>query len=181
MNKKAIIISVIATLALIIILKIANAVNSYFFIQTTVFTKGMEPTLQPLDVVLIQRVPPSINTGDIIAYSAADSSSPKAVSIQRVIAKGGDKISYKLVSQDVYEVFVNGVKLDEPYLEKGCKYFNGDKNVYASQTVPKNNFYVLGDNRKTSYDSRFTGPVSIANVTGKVTKIVKPKKRKRTL
>ena len=93
MNKKAIIISVIATLALIIILKIANAVNSYFFIQTTVFTKGMEPTLQPLDVVLIQRVPPSINTGDIIAYSAVDSSSPKTVSIQRVIAKGGDKIS----------------------------------------------------------------------------------------
>lgn len=181
MNKKAIIFSIIAISAVIIIVKVANTVTSYFSFNSTILSKSMSPTLIPSDKVFIQKIPNSINTGDIIAYSHSKLKSPSAIQIHRVIATGGETISFKKITPNSFVVLINGKELDEPYLEKNCKYFNVDMSVYATQTVPKNHYYVLGDNRANSYDSRFIGTVPISDIKGKVTKIIKPKNRKRIL
>ena len=60
------------------------------------------------------------------------------------------------------DVFIDGVRLDEPYLMKK------DGDTLAPTLVPPNSYFVLGDNRGGSSDSRDWGPVPLENVVGKV-------------
>jgi signal peptidase I len=77
--------------------------------------------------------------------------------IKRLIGMPGDTVE---IRHGV--VFINGARLAEPYR-------NGDPNPadnYDATTIPPGNFFVLGDNRENSYDSRYWGFVPEANILG---------------
>ena len=89
--------------------------------------------------------------------------SDNGFSVKRVIATPGDSLYIK--DGDVY---VNGCKLNENYLAPGTPTFTDSK--YRDQLIlcGKDQFYVLGDNRLNSIDSRVYGPVPRGNILGPI-------------
>ena len=126
---------------------------------------SMEGTLSDGDTVL------SLNdgkykTGDIIGFYYNN-----VVLIKRVIATSGDWVD---IAEDG-TVTVNGVVLDEPYVEEKAL---GDCNIKLPYQVPQGKCFVLGDNRTESIDSRNTAVGCISNdvVLGKLLARVWPLK-----
>jgi signal peptidase I len=92
--------------------------------------------------------------GDVIVFRYPKD--PSRDFIKRVIGVPGDTVS---ISDGV--VNVNGVALTEPYINGGAR---GDM---AEQVVPQGSYFVLGDNRANSSDSRAWGYVPEENIIGK--------------
>jgi len=88
--------------------------------------------------------------------------SDNGYSVKRVIGLAGDMIALKQG-----EVYVNGRKLAEPYLPPGTPTYTSS---FKDQIFrcPAGCYFLLGDNRKNSIDSRSFGPVPRANILGLV-------------
>jgi signal peptidase I len=87
--------------------------------------------------------------------------------VKRIIAEPGDVITIQGTT-----VIVNGVKLNEPYVHAGY-----DGNPYApivNKTIPKNDYFVMGDDRKNSSDSRDWGFVPRQNIIGRAALVYWP-------
>ena len=103
--------------------------------------------------------------GEIVTF-VREQDGEKVILIKRVIAVGGQTID--LVDGAVY---VDGVKLDEPYVGNLPTYPLKPDNpsivITYPYTVPEGCIWVMGDNRVNSLDSRYFGPVSLDSVTSK--------------
>ena len=134
------------------------------FVPTIVNERSMEDTIEQRDCVLLSvRAYDSSEPelGDLIMFESrvVDENGVPRDFIRRVIGVPGDMIEIK--SGNVYR---NGEILDEPYTKDGIT--NGDM---AAEIVPEG-FFVLGDNRQISIDSRDArvGFVKTEDVIGKV-------------
>lgn len=107
---------------------------------------SMFPTLHDGDWIAVSGQSFTVERGDIIVANPPWERGVPVV--KRVIAVGGDTVNIDFVSGEVY---VNDVKLDEPYID-GAKTSWG--NVAFPLEVPENTYFVLGDNRGISLDSR---------------------------
>jgi signal peptidase I len=105
------------------------------------------------DVRLFPFHPPRYS--DIIVFRFPND--PNKDFVKRVIGVPGDTVS--IVRGDI---FIDGVLLDEPYITREF----GD--TLAPTLVSPNSYFVLGDNRNGSSDSRHWGLVPLGNVVGKV-------------
>ena len=83
--------------------------------------------------------------------------------IKRVIALPGEKL---LIRDGV--VYINGRKLDEPYLPEAWTTLNNwPANGSDGMVMPPNDYFVMGDNRNRSQDSRIFGPIGRDRIDGK--------------
>jgi len=147
----------IAAAVLIIILQ--------FYKPTIVFEHSMEDTLHPEDYVFLAKqayVFGDVEFGDIIVFESQlldERARPKSL-IKRVTGLPGDVIEIK---DDA--VYRNGQRLYEPFIK-------GDvtPGAMAAVTVPEGAYFVLGDNRSVSMDSRAAavGFVTEDRIQGKV-------------
>lgn len=107
------------------------------------------------------------NTGDIIAFYYNNH-----ILVKRVIAAPGQWVD---IDDDGY-VYVDGLKIYEPYVKERAL---GDCNISLPYQVPSGRYFVMGDNRSTSVDSRNTivGCISDEMVIGKIVSIIWPLNR----
>lgn len=117
----------------------------------------MSPTLQDGEVVFSVKTS-DFEPGDVISFYYNNK-----ILVKRVIARPGEWVD---IDKDG-NVFVNNVPLNEPYLAD--KAF-GDCNIELPYQVPDGKFFVMGDHRSTSVDSRSTavGCVAQEQIVGKI-------------
>ena len=133
----------------IVISAVAIAVVLVLFIimNAKVPSGSMKDTINEGDRIVGLRLAYAFSSpkrGDIIIFKYPDNESTKYV--KRVIGLPGDTVSFK--DGDVY---INGEKLNEPYLKTQHSTYTS----VESYTVPEGSYFMLGDNRENSKDSRF--------------------------
>lgn len=106
------------------------------------------------------------NRGDVVILRPPEDAHLKEDLIKRVIAIPGDTVEVK---QSV--VYVNGWALKESYIKEP------PRNNMPLQHIPMDSYFMMGDNRNNSNDSRFFGPVTSDNIVGKPWAIVWPPKK----
>lgn len=147
------------TISILIVVAAAAVLIAVFFVSVLrVRGDSMAPGLEEGDLVLAVKTT-RFEPGDIIAFYYGHS-----ILLKRVVGSAGDMID---IDEDG-NVSVNGVMLEEPYLSEKHK---GDYTdiVYPYQ-VPEKRYFVLGDNRKDSIDSRSleVGAIEAEQVVGRV-------------
>lgn len=177
-----------------------------FFIQAfRIPTGSMEPTLHGAkrngDKILVNkviygiRIPlidyrlPAIrmpNRGDVMVFATKDIKGlPQNKDfIKRVVGLGGETISIRSDGNDGEEtglghVYVNGIRLKEPKSIADRLYYISGPFGNGEVAVPKDSFFVLGDNSRNSRDSRFWGFVPYQNLIGKAVVVYWPPGRLR--
>jgi signal peptidase I len=111
---------------------------------------SMEQTLENNERVLVLKFVYTfrdIKQGDVIVFKFPDD--PKRRFVKRVIGVPGDTVA--MVDGDV---FVNGMRIDEPYVHISSLSRTGASQNLKPTKVPKGEYYVLGDHRNVSSDSR---------------------------
>lgn len=157
--------------ALNLILSVAIAfvlfivIRTYLFYPFQVVGDSMVPTLETGDRLILNKLA-EVDRFDIVVFPAPDGTDEEYV--KRIIGIPGDEITY---FQD--ELYINGEKVEERYLEElkeaSDQVLTGDFTIFSlsgEATVPEDMYFVLGDNRSVSKDSRIFGFVPAAEIEG---------------
>ncbi len=86
--------------------------------------------------------------------------------IKRVIGTPGDTVEVKKEADETFGVYINGVKLDEPYIQSPYESPECTEKMYCNITLEDNEYFMMGDNRGNSFDSRYWGPVTKDRIIG---------------
>ena len=132
---------------------VRDNVGTYFVIEGD----SMYPTFNPKDVVLAKTFHAESKRGDVLVIT--DNRGERV--IKRVIGLPGETVT-------IYRgfVYINGQRLNEPYLPKHTYTFESNTGIIrrADWRLGDNQFFVMGDNRIASCDSRHFGPVEREHV-----------------
>ena len=148
---------VIAAGALLVALVIKTFLLQAFYIPSL----SMAPTLQVNDRVLVNKLSydlHDVHRGDLVVFeSPPNEGSQTKDLIKRVIGLPGETVE----SRDGHMV-INGQVLDEPYLQPDIVTGPLEKTV-----IPADHYWVMGDNRSNSRDSRFFGAIEESSIIGR--------------
>jgi signal peptidase I len=153
---QCIVVAVLATVSYFLI-------SRYVLQSVQVVGASMWPTLHDTDHYFLNRWIYGLREprrGEIVVLKDPTDGS---YCVKRVVALPGEAVALKNG-----RLFVNGKELNEPYLPYGVKTFTPEKVQDEKVDCGKNSYFVLGDNRNNSFDSRFYGPVSRQNILGVV-------------
>ena len=118
---------------------------------TLVMGSSMEPTLHSFQIIFAD-TSGEIQRGDIIT---AQSPYDERVVVKRVVGMPGDAV---FISED--GVFINGKLLEEDYLTGAARKSTCEQNKKYAYLLEEDEYFLMGDNRAVSQDSRHYGPVS---------------------
>jgi signal peptidase I len=152
---------IVVVVAVLVSLLIRTFVFQTFFIPSG----SMEPTLQVGDRIIVSKLSVefgTIHTGDILVFKA-----PKAVAtvcgddvtdlVKRVIGLPG-----QIITSKGNTIYVNGKPLAQPWTHVDTL-----GKAIGTVYVPKNHYFMMGDNESDSCDSRYWGTISRSSIIGK--------------
>ena len=175
------------TLDTILFVLIAVIVIRFFVGELRWIPSGsMHPTLIEKDRLFVEKLSKpfrELQRGDVIVFYPPDEPLKKdffsiisrltglmckdIAFIKRIIGMPGDKFEIKL-EDDGYYVYINDKKLEEPYILSKTDWMPCRDDMYCGPfTVPEDNYFMMGDNRGNSQDSRFWGFLPINRVIGR--------------
>jgi signal peptidase I len=144
---------------LIVSLAISAFIIVFLYQPVKVEGTSMMPSLDDQERIFVNkfvyRLEP-IERGDIVVFHYPDD--PSKSFIKRVIGVAGDRVRI-----ESGEVFVNDAPLNEDYVAPAY----ADQRSMGEIIVPASSYYVLGDHRSMSHDSRDFGPVAVGFIYGK--------------
>jgi len=159
--------------AILIALVVRSSVVQAFWVPSG----SMKPTIQIGDHIFVNKLAytvrmPLIDTpltdiqsperGDIVVFVRPGD--PKTDLIKRVIAVAGDTVEIKRK-----KLFINGVAVPDSHAHFEDPLSNLPRDNMRPRKVPPRQFFVMGDNRDRSYDSRFWGFANIEAIKGRAT------------
>ena len=143
-------------------LLIALLIKTFLFQAFYIPSASMDPTLKVHDRVLVNKLSyhlHSVHRGDIVVFKAPPEERTAQIKdlVKRVIGLPGDTIE----ARDG-QIYINDRLLNEPYLPKGTR-----SDDLPRQVVPAGSYFMMGDNRGASSDSRVFGPIKRSTIIGR--------------
>ncbi len=146
------------------------AVSIFLFVYLLILQphkiKGssMDPTFLDGEFLLTDKISyrfGEAQRGDVVVFKAPPDEQNEF--IKRIIGLPGDTVKV-----EGGKVYINSILLDETYLPTNLQTASGNFALEGAElTVPENNFFVLGDNRGHSYDSRNFGFINKTKIVGR--------------
>jgi len=167
--------SVYETLRTIVLVLITALLIRSFIAQPFVVEgKSMEPTLHNAEYLIVDKIEYRLHApqrGDVIVFKAPEA--PDQNYIKRIIGLPGETVTIK-----DNRVYVNGTQVEEQYIADSMPATASDDGTasafFLEQKLSSSEYFVMGDNRDHSSDSRRWGPLPKQNILGKAQVILFP-------
>lgn len=146
---------VVVTTAAILVVGACGSAGPSFYIPSC----ANYPTLQPGYHIILEKPARSVRRGDFVVYHSPLVQTPGGTAVARVVGLPGESIQAR-----AGRILVNNQVLPEPYLPPTTTTAD-----FGPVSIPAGQYFLLGDNRSDSADSRGFGPVSASAIVAKVT------------
>lgn len=144
------------TIPYLIIIGIIILIRLFIVTPVRVDGPSMDNTLKDGQLLILNKLDTSYNRFDIIVFKLSDDKL-----IKRIIGLPGDTIELK-----DNKLYINDEYIEETYLDK--ENLDKDNGNYAKTTIKEGYYFVMGDNRKDSFDSRYFGVIEKKQIIGTV-------------
>ena len=141
----------------VVILVVVIIIRTYIATPVMVSGPSMNPTLKGKEIMILNKLDDDYKRYDIVVVHTEHGEI-----IKRVIALPGETIQCKN-----NKIYINSRKLEKDY---GM----GTTSDISKTKLKDNEYFVLGDNRENSMDSRYYGPINIKKIKGKTSFIIFP-------
>ena len=122
--------------------------------------KSMNPTLENGQILLLEKINSNYKRFDIVVINYEENGQTEKL-IKRIIGLPGEHISYRNNT-----LYVNNKKVEEPFSHFETPDF--DIATLGSYNIPEDSYFVVGDNRINSNDSRYLGFMKKDQIIGKI-------------
>jgi signal peptidase I len=156
---------------IVVVIAVVAAILLRLFVVQTFYipSPSMSPTLKVGDRIVVSKLSydfHGVGRGDIIVFNAPKAVASSCLTTDKVLVKRVIGLPGETISDHDGVVYINGKVLHETYLPKN------DPSTYTAPFGPihvaSNNYFVMGDNRTESCDSRYWGTVTKSELIGKV-------------
>lgn len=140
----------------IIVILLVVLIRTFIITPVRVNGSSMESTLYDGDILLLNKYDESYKRFDIVVLRYQNEKL-----VKRVVGLPGEKVAY--IDNKLY---INGKVVDEPFINEATENFS--LRELGMDKIPEGYYFVIGDNRDNSLDSRFIGLISEDDIDGKV-------------
>lgn len=170
MKKEQIIRGVKEIMPYVIILIVVVLLRTFIITPIIVNGESMIPTLKEKQILILNKYDKKYNRGDIVVVNYFNGEKEERL-IKRVIGLPGEKVEY-----NENKLYINDKKVEDRFA-KDTENFELSYIDIDMKKIPEGYYFVIGDNRNNSIDSRIIGLVKKEDIKGTVTQSLIPFKR----